>query len=80
VGCKKKNGISTDKVSKRNKKECLEILGSAACQLINGNYIILRIHQYREENVKKKEGRTREVYKKPEELKTIKTIKLLNKK
>ena len=42
---KKNNRISTDKVSKRNKKEGLEILGSAAYHLINGNNIISRIHQ-----------------------------------
>ena len=29
-------------------------MGSAACHFINGNYVIIRIHQYRQENVKKK--------------------------
>jgi hypothetical protein len=79
MGCKERNnGISTDKVSKRNKQECLQLVGIAACHLMNGNNTILRIYQYRTENVKKeKESRTRDVYKKTEELKTI---KLLNKK
>jgi hypothetical protein len=78
MGRREKNiGISADKVSKRNEKECVQIMGSAACHLLNGKNIILRIHQNRSENVRKRESRTRDDYKRPEELKTI---KLLNKK
>jgi hypothetical protein len=51
MGCRgKNNGISTDKVSKRNKKEGLQILVSTACHLIHGKNIILRIYQYILEN------------------------------